>query len=636
MSTTANSINEATDNLNKALRKKEIYDPRIIELDNSNIALWNSESVELANKGIIDGYRLKDNPYLKTVKGVNIRKAYLPFKYTQDELEILSICGDDKEFFCDNFGKLKDGDKGWSKIELYNYQRNLLKKYTENRWNIIMFPRQSGKTTTTILEIIHFAIFNIDKDMVVIAQSEKVINEILGKIKEAFSGLPFFMQPGFISFNKTGFTLDNGCRLTIGIASESVVQGFSLDFLYIDEFAYIKPSLVEKFWNNIYPTLIKNENSKCIITSTPNGRNKFWQLWVGAETRANRFKSYRIYWYDTPGRDEQFKLDTIANVGIEAWEMGFECSFDTHLKSIFHSKLQMRLRELQNSNESYWSMDNNPIGREYGISFISQDIVKYDLKQDYFLVGIDLGEGLSQDDTTLKIKKIEWDILKQRLVFKSVGVFNSNTISVEDFAEMNIDLLNEFDKTKIKVIVENNTYGGEYFAQIDNYQINGSSNLNKTLSNDVFAQFHRKSKNGYEKGLRWDMSNKKLAVKSFSNLIDKEIMVEYHFLSIEEYLNFGRQKNGTYSAQYGHDDLVMADVSISYFIKSNNIFNNAFLKEVENQLRYLADDEAIEVRQKKEEIKRKEASIYTYNGFNMRNHNDYAQPTNDDIFLFST
>ena len=628
---TQQEINEASKRLNKTVKIREVFDPRIIDPE-TNSGLWSSESVELALNGLAEGYKLKDNPFLKSVKGFNLRKHNLPFKYSDEEMKIMHICAKDKEFFCDNFGKLKDGDQGWQKIDLYNYQRNLLKRYTDNRWNIVMFPRQAGKTTTTVLEILHYAIWNIDKDMVVIAQSDKVVNEILAKIKEAFAGLPFFMQPGFISFNKKGFTLDNGCRLTIGIAAESVVQGFALDFLYIDEFAYIKQSLVDKFWNNIYPSLSKNPNSKCIITSTPNGRNKFHGLWVGAETKANKFIPYRIYWYDTPGRDEQFKIDTIANIGIEGWEMGFECSFDTQLKSIFNSKVQIKLRGLQNDHEHQWSMDNNPIGNKFGIDFISQDIVKYDLKKDWFLLGIDLGEGLGQDNTVIKIKKIEWDIPEQKLKFKSIGIFKNNDIAVEDFAEMNLDLIKEFDSRKIQLIVENNTYGGEYFAQIDSLRINNSEYFYS--DNSVFAQFHREAKNGFERGIRWNNHNKKLGVKSFSGLVEKDTLVETHYMSVEEYLNFGKQKSGTYAAQYGNDDLVMADVSISHFIRTNNVFSIAFLNACKAELRLLCNDEDQEIKKRKEEEQRKADAVYKYNGFNLRNHAECLSKGPEEIFMF--
>lgn len=630
---TQDEINNNYKKFNSTIKKKEVFDPRIIENDSSR-QLWSSESVELAVKGLSEGYKLKENPYLKSVQGALLRKANLPFKYTEDEIKIIEICATDKEWFCDNFGKLKDGDKGWTNINLRPYQRDLLKRYDKNRWNIIMFPRQSGKTTTTVLEIVHFCTFNIDKDCVVIAQSDKVVNEILSKIKEAFAGLPFFMQPGFTSFNKKGFTLDNGCRLSIGIASESVVQGFALDLLYIDEFAYIKPSLASKFWNNVYPTLINNPNSKCIITSTPNGRNLFYELWANAEAKRNKFIPYRIYWHDVPGRDDQFKWDTIANVGIEGWEMGFECSFDTTLKSIFMTKVQKELRGLQLRNMDNWSRDNDVIGNQYNIEFINKEVIQYDLKEDFFLIGIDLGEGLEQDKTTAKFKKLEWDKENKRIRFRSIGVFSSDTTSVEDFAQWVLDVGKYFNPNKVRFVVENNTYGSEFFSHIDALRIIEKQYAN--FDKIVFAKFMRESKSDYEYGIRWNKYNKKIAVKSFSDLITKGDMEESHNISVEEYLNFGKQKNGTYSAQYGHDDLVMGDVTISHFIKSNNMYATAFLNEAKSELRFRTNDEDEEVKRKKEEEIRKQKNIYKHNGFQLRNHVDEYNKLHEhdtDIYL---
>lgn len=633
-SSTAQQINSTTNRLNSTIKSKEVFDPRIIDDTGSGKALWTTDSVELAVKGLSDGYKLRENPFLKSVKGALLRKANLPFKYTEDEIECMMLCAEDKVFFSNNFGRLKDGDKGWTNITLRPYQENLLRTYDENRWNLIMFPRQSGKTTTTVLEIVHFCCFNIDKDCVVIAQSDKVVNEILAKIKEAFAGLPFFMSPGFVSFNKKGFICDNGCRLSIGIASESVVQGFSLDLLYIDEFAYIKNSMVRAFWNNIYPTLINNPNSKCIITSTPNGRNLFWELWTNAEAKTNKFVPYRIYWYDVPRVQPllEFKADTIANVGIEGWELGFECSFDTQLRSVFNTPTQKKLRELQLKNEKLWSKDNNPIGNKFNMEFISQSVVDYDFKNDNFLLGIDLSEGLEQDATTAKLKKIEWDVKTKKLIYISVGVFKDNTISVEDFAEWFMEFSKNFNVNKFRSIVENNTYGGEFFSQIRSLKMHDKNFA--TFDNIVFAKFRRESKNDFEYGIRWNSQNKKLGVKSFTDLITSGTMVESHNQSVEEYLNFGKQKNGCYAAQYGHDDLVLSDVSISHYIKSNNIYANAFLESVKEELRIKLNDEDEDVRRRKEEEKRKLESVYTTPaGFTLRNHADHMPPENTDIYL---
>lgn len=630
-SETAQKINIATLKANQSLSSRNsVYDPRIIASDSKNIALWNSESVELAKKGLDEGYRLRESPFLKTVKDAQLRKGNLPFKYTPDEIEILKIVWNDKKFFGNNFVHLKDGEFGWQKITLRPYQEDLLDSYTNFKWNILMFPRQSGKTTTTVVEIVHFAISNFDKDMVVIAQSDLVVNEILKKIKEAFSALPFFMQPGFIKFNASGFTLDNGCRLSIGVASESVVQGFSLDFLFIDEFAYIPSLRVNKFWNNIYPALVNNPNSKCIIASTPNGRNKFWELWYGAEMKKNRFKISRIYWYDVPRKQdlEEFKADTIANVGLEGWEMGFECSFDTQLKSIFAVKMQKALREEQRRNKQTWSRDNHPLGNIFNIEFKSQEDTeddlgnviigtKYDLANDYFVIGEDLAEGLGQDSSVMKIRKVEWNVNDKCLKYKNIGVFKDNEISVEDFAEHNMKLFKNFNPNKLRCVIETNNYGGEYFAQIKNLRLNNPKYAD--FDNVVFAKFLRASKDDYEMGLRWDAANKKVGVKAFSNLVGKCHLDETHFESVEEYLNFGKNANDTYSSQYGHDDLVMGDVSISYFLKSNNLYATSFLKEAEYELREKCRDYSVEILEQKEKEKKELESIYMRDGWHLRN-----------------
>lgn len=572
------------------IRNQKIFDPRIIE-DGTNQRLWTTESVKLADNGLENGYKLIDNPYNARVKDAKLRKANLPFNYTTEEIENIRKCMKSRIWFGNNFISLKDADKGWRRIHLRDYQEDVLRKYAKNRFNILMFPRQSGKTTTTIIQIVHFLTFSKDKDCVVIAQSDKVVREILTKIKEAFNSMPFYMQPGFITFTKNGLTLDNGCRLSIGVASESVVQGFSLDLLFIDEFAYIRESMVNKFWNNIYPSLTNNPNSRCIIASTPNGRNKFYDLWTGSMNGTNSFVHSRIYWWDVPRPQslEEFKRETIENVGMDGWLMGYECSFDVGLKSVFHTTDQQKLRDWQRHSEKLWAPENDAVGLKYpGFSFLNKKEFAYDLKKDYFILSSDLGEGLEQDSTTMKINKIYWDVEEKCLKYRQVGVFHSNEIAVEDFAEMALKVIKHFDRRKIRYVVENNTYGGEFFQKVKNLILYDKrfSGMDQTF----FAKFVRNSKEDYEYGIRWNEENKKVGVKSFSKLVHKNKFISDHFITIEEYLNFGRQNNGTYKANYGHDDLVMSDVIACYYLCNNDVFIKAFLSSVEYQLRAEAND----------------------------------------------
>ena len=613
----------------KPLVLDKVFDPRLIEVDSSENVVWSSESVRLAQKGIADGVRLKVSPFLPRQTDFQLRRANLPFRYTEDELEILKICINDKIFFGNNFINLKDAEKGWQQIKLRDYQEKLLKSYSDNRWNIVLYPRQSGKTTTTIVEIVHFCISNYDKDVVVVAQSDMVVNEILSKIKMAFSALPFFLQPGFVKFTSKGFILDNGCRLSIGVASESVVQGFSLDLLFIDEFAYILTSVAQKFWINIYPALTNNPHSKCIITSTPNGRNLFYELWIGAVNKTNNFVTNKVYWYDVPNRDEKFKEDTIKNIGLTGWLMGFECSFDTNLTSIFNVTKQKELRDNQLTFENKWSHDNDSILKKFDIMTISKEVINYDLKEDYFLIGIDISEGLGQDFSIMKFRKIEYNPTYKRLDYKLMGVFSDNEISVVDFATKLLDILKYFDLNKVRVVIENNNYGGEFINQISN--LYKYDNRYKFFDNICLAKFIRQNRtedniaydDKYEIGIRWNKENKLVGVNAFRTLMNDDVFDLTHYQSVEEVLNFGKNKtNNSYQSQFGHDDLVMADITTAYFVYTMNIYAKSFLDNCIYKLKQYYENNVLTEKELLQLMEDKKPQEYNNNGWYIRNHQE--------------
>lgn len=610
---------------------KEIYDPRKKKDGEVIRRVWSSESVELARRGLDQGYELKETPFNKNIKDFNLRAANIPFEMSPEERELKKIFMKDKIKFGDNIVSLKDAEFGWTKIKLRPYQVDLLKKYRECRWNILMFPRQSGKTTTTVVEIIHYAISNIDKDIVVIAQNDNVVNELVYKVKSAFASLPFYMQPGFLKFTADEAKLDNGCRIKFGVASESVVQGFALDFLFIDEFAYIADSKVNKFWINIYPALSNNPNSKCIIASTPNGRNLFYELWQNSVLGKNRFINSRIYWHEVPRREslEEFKQNTIDNVGLEGWLMGYECSFDTKLNSIFHTSIQQMLRRAQEEHIKEWSFENDIVGDMYGFKFLNKEKFDYNIKEDYFVIGVDIGEGLSQDYTVVKTRKLIYDKVEKKLKFKLVSVFHDNETPIDDFARLLLGYLNEFDSSKIQVSIENNNYGGELIAQINALVSYDEEFMNFDMN--CLARFMRKSKDDYEIGVRMDAASKRTGVTFYKSLIVNSIFDDTYNESVDEALNFGRNKNGTYSAQYGHDDLVMCDVAIASFVKSNNMYAKQFLEMVEFELKLqlrLIEDEFVREYLEREELERKRKEVEEYgvtaNGGVVRVHGNYV------------
>jgi hypothetical protein len=89
--------------------------------------------------------------------------------------------------------------------------------------------------------------------------------------------------------------------------SKEPAIGFTIDVLYMDEFAHIPKNIIEPYYENAFPTVSSLTHSKVIITSTPNGINLFYDLLTAAETtdisKKSRYVPMRVYWHQVPGRD---------------------------------------------------------------------------------------------------------------------------------------------------------------------------------------------------------------------------------------------------------------------------------------------------------------------------------------------
>ena len=623
------------------------FDPRIINENEDNRRLWNTKSVDLAIQGLADGYNLIESPFNRNIKDANLRKCNLSFRYSDEEIETITLCMNDKIFYGNTFGKLKT-PSGWRNITLRDYQENLLRRYTDNRWNLIMFPRQSGKTTTTIVDIAHYMTFNYDKDMAIIAQSQKVVDEIMAKLKQFFDNMTFFLQPGFVKYTKDKIITDNNCRLTIGVASESVIQGFSLNYLYVDEVAYIKEKMWYKFWDNVYPSLSADPDSRVIITSTPNGRNHFSTLWSDAVAGRNEFSSYRIYWTDVPRvvSHEEFKRQTIANSTINAWYMGYECSFDVGMKTIFSTNTQLHLRHLQDSNQCNWEDYDNPVSRavyavvprDTSTKVLMKKDVDIDYDNDYFIMSVDISEGLCLDRSVLKINKISRydgkDVDNSKLIkyhrnkvrLVQCGVIYTNTMSVQTFAEVVLNVMRCFNTNRIKLVLEYNTYGAEFVLSMKTL-VKYVKKYSKFSLGTVLAKFVRPTltnKSNREVGIRWSAESKRMGVKYVQDVVEDGLLEVSQWDVVEEYLNFGLQSNGTYKANYGNDDLIMSDVSTAYFLcNKDESVSTDFISNAKAYLSIKDDSEGDETSTSKK-------YIYTRNGFTQRTYDDVTESSIQD------
>jgi hypothetical protein len=111
----------------------------------------------------------------------------------------------------------------------------------------------------------------------------------------------------------------------------------SITLLYLDEFAFVRPSIAREFWTAITPTL--STGGKAIITSTPNSdEDQFAFIWKGAnktedefgnttELGVNGFRAYRASWDEQPGRDQKWANEMKAQLGEDRFRREIGCEF---------------------------------------------------------------------------------------------------------------------------------------------------------------------------------------------------------------------------------------------------------------------------------------------------------------------
>ena len=165
----------------------------------------------------------------------------------------------------------------------------------------------SHNTISAAIFMLHKILFDNDKNIMIVANKGDTAVEIVDKIKSIYSLLPFFLKPGIKTWNQKSLTFENGCRIKTSARSKTPAIGFTIDVLYLDEFAHIPSNIIEPYYSAAFPTTAAVQNSKIIITSTPNGMNLFHRLLTDAErpdgdTQKNNYKAMRVYWYQVPGR----------------------------------------------------------------------------------------------------------------------------------------------------------------------------------------------------------------------------------------------------------------------------------------------------------------------------------------------
>lgn len=259
-----------------------------------------------------------------------IRGAGEQIEYTKELINEYIKCKQDIIYFCNKYTTIETLDSGKQLFNTFGYQKKILKALVEppdpeRPHAIIMLPRQMGKTTLTTAYILHYAMFNDNKNIFVIANKEKTSMEIMRRLQLAYREYPMWLQQDVLEWNKSSIVLGNGTRITAATTSPDSISGQAVNLLYIDEFAKVPAHLAEEFITSTYPVISSGKTAKIIISSTPVGMNHFYEFWMKAIKNQSNFYPIKVGWWENPNRDKAWKEKMIRDIGRVRFSQEFAC-----------------------------------------------------------------------------------------------------------------------------------------------------------------------------------------------------------------------------------------------------------------------------------------------------------------------
>ena len=335
----------------------------------------------------------------------NLKKANIQQEWTKKELLEYQRCMEDPLYFIQKYVKIVSLDEGLVPFKMYNFQKEMVGTFHSNRFTICKLPRQTGKSTTMISYLLHYALFNPSVNIAILANKAATARDLLGRLQLAYEHLPQWLQQGVMSWNKGSLELENGSKILASSTSASAVRGGSYNIIFLDEFAYVPSNVAEQFFSSVYPTISSGKTTKVMIVSTPHGMNMFYKLWTDAEEKRNTYIPIEVHWSEVPGRDEKWKEETIRNTSEQQFNTEFECEFLGSIDTLISSH---KLKTL-----AY----KTPIQSNAGL-----DVYEQPQKDHTYFMTADVSRGTSNDYSAYLV----FDVTQ--VPYRIVAKFRDNTV----------------------------------------------------------------------------------------------------------------------------------------------------------------------------------------------------------------
>lgn len=467
----------------------------------------------------------------------NLKKSNVKLNFTPEQIKEYVKCSKDPVYFIKTYVKIINVDLGLVPFEMWPFQETMVTTAVKERFVIAKMPRQVGKTTTVASTILWSILFNQNYNVAILANKEKQAREILSRIQLAYEHLPRWMQQGIVEWNKGNLEIENGSKVLASSTTSSAIRGGSFNLVYLDEFAFVPSNIQEDFFASVYPTISSGKTTKVLITSTPNGLNMFYKLWVDSEEGRNSYKRIDVHWSHVPGRDEDWKLETIKNTSEEQFRQEFECEFLGSSNTLISPSVLRRMvfrTPIKASEQGLRIYSDPEQGRLY--SLVADTSRAKGLDYSAFVV-VDITET----------------------PYRTVCTFRNNTISSLIYPTVIEQTAKHYNNCIC--LIETNDIG-QQVADILYHELEYENILytNSDGNGQYISSGHSRGQNI---GVRTSKQVKRIGCNIFKTLVESNKLIIEDYNTIYELSRFAL-KNASYEAEEGNDDLVMCHVLFAW------------------------------------------------------------------------
>ena len=498
---------------------------------------------------------MADNIYLGNPL---LKKANTPIQFSEDQIVEFIKCKSDPVYFAKSYVQIVTLDHGLQPFRPYDFQEKLIKNFHNNRFNICKMPRQTGKSTTVVSYLLHYAIFNDNVNIAILANKASTARDLLNRLQTAYENLPKWLQQGILAWNKGSMELENGSKILAASTSASAVRGGSYNIIFLDEFAFVQNHLADDFFASVYPTISSGQSTKVIIVSTPHGMNHFYRLWHDAERSKNEYVPTEVHWSEVPGRDSKWKEQTIANTSEQQFKIEFECEF---LGSVDTLIAPSKLKSL---------VYDAPIKQSKGL-----DVYENAFPDKDYVITVDVARGVGSDYSAFVV----FDITT--FPHKIVAKYRNNEIKPMLFPNIIYDVAKNYNSAFILCEVND---VGDQVAAIIQYDLEYQNLLMCSMrgrAGQIVGQGFSGKKT--QLGIKMSKTVKKIGCLNLKTMIEEDKLIFNDYEIISELTTF-IQKHNSFEAEEGcNDDLAMCLVIYAWLV-SQDYFKELTEQDVRKRL----------------------------------------------------